>query len=165
MADPGRTADSFSPPHLARGPQVGYHRALWDPVIPRSSRRSLIVAEKKAATAAKAAKKTYRKARGGGKVSCSEASCKRPYRAKGYCFFHYAKWRRGELHPETHRYKLCSKEDCKKPRAVGSLCEQHHKEWLGRGKSEAAPAPAAAAAPAAPTTPAAPPAPAAPAAS
>jgi hypothetical protein len=115
------------------------------------------VAEKKAATAAKAAKKrTYRKPRGGGKLSCSEAKCKRPYRAKGYCFFHYAKWRRGELHPETHRYKLCSHEECKKPRAVGSLCEQHHKEWLARGKSEAPPAPAPAPAAAAPATPATP---------
>jgi hypothetical protein len=88
-------------------------------------------------------KRSYRQARGGGKKTCTEANCKRPYRAKGYCFFHYAKWRRGELHPESHRYKLCSHEECKKPRAVGAYCEQHDKERKGEGKPAAAPAPGA----------------------
>ena len=28
---------------------------------------------------------------------CSIEGCKRAYQAKGYCFFHYDKWKNGEL--------------------------------------------------------------------
>jgi hypothetical protein len=45
---------------------------------------------------------TAPKAKGVGKT-CSVAGCKRGYRAKGYCFFHYKKWRHGELpHARKH---------------------------------------------------------------
>jgi len=69
---------------------------------------------------------------------CSVESCKRPYRAKGYCVTHYKLWRRGEMESHKARYKLCSKEGCKKPAGQWGLCEEHR----GGGAKEAA-APAA----------------------
>ncbi len=69
---------------------------------------------------------------------CSVESCKRPYRAKGYCVTHYKKWRRGEIETHKARYKLCSKEGCKKPAGRYGLCDEHR----GGAKEEAA-APAA----------------------
>ena len=86
-----------------------------------------------------------RVAKGGGEKACSVANCKRPYRAKSYCFFHYKKWRQGEL-PHS-RYRTCSKAECKKRVLKGGLCEQHFAE-AKKGTAEAAPA-AAPAAPAA----------------
>ncbi|MSP17644.1 MAG: vegetative protein [Myxococcales bacterium] len=54
---------------------------------------------------------------------CTQANCKRPYRAKGLCNMHYSKWRDGEL--PKGRYKICTKEGCRKPRALGSICAEH----------------------------------------
>ena len=87
-------------------------------------------------------------AKGGGKKTCSVAACKRGYRAKGYCFFHYKKWRRGEL-PHT-RYNTCSQAECLKPAVKHGLCETHAATKAGKAP-EAKPAAAAppAAAPAA----------------
>lgn len=68
-------------------------------------------------------KKWPRSAKGGGKKACSVAGCKRPYRAKSYCFFHYKKWRQGEL-PHS-RYRTCSKAECRKKVVKGGLCETH----------------------------------------
>ncbi|MBI3185720.1 MAG: vegetative protein [Myxococcales bacterium] len=76
-----------------------------------------------------------RRPRGGEGKACSVANCKRPYRAKGYCFFHYKKWRHGEL---AHaRYRTCSKPDCRKKMAKEGFCEQHYAEWR-KAKSGAA---------------------------
>ena len=71
-------------------------------------------------------KKTWRKAKGGEGATCGVDGCKRPYRAKGYCFFHYKKWRQGEL-PHS-RYRSCSKADCRKKVLKGGLCETHFAE-------------------------------------
>jgi hypothetical protein len=96
---------------------------------------------------AEAAKKTNkhkswpRKARGGGTKVCSVANCKRPYRAKSYCFFHFKKWRQGEL-PHT-RYRICSKAECKKKVLKGGLCETHYNEKFKKDAPAAASAPAA----------------------
>src|SRR5205085_9547432 len=80
---------------------------------------------------------------------CSVEGCKRAYQAKGYCFFHYDKWKAGEL-PKA-RYKTCSKEGCLKKVVAHGLCAEH------QGKKEgAAPAAPAGAAPPASTPPAAP---------
>ena len=84
-------------------------------------------------------KKWPRTAKGGGSKTCTVANCKRPYRAKGYCFFHYKKWRRGEL-PHT-RYDTCSQPECRKPAVKHGKCEQH----AGTAKAPEAAAPAAAA--------------------
>lgn len=81
-------------------------------------------------------KKTYRKARGGGTQVCSVDGCKRPYRAKSYCFFHYKKWRQGDL-PHS-RYKTCSKPECKKPTARKGLCEQHYNDTYKKDQAAAA---------------------------
>ena len=86
-------------------------------------------------------KKWPRQAKGGEGKACGVKDCKRPYRAKGYCYFHYKKWRQGEL-PHS-RYRVCSKTECRKKAFKHGLCEQHHTEAFKKG--EAAPAPAAAA--------------------
>ncbi len=89
------------------------------------------------------AKKWKRAARGGGKKACKVEGCKRPYRAKGYCFFHYTKWRKGEL-PHA-RYTSCNMEKCNKKQFKGGLCQTHYNEKTGKGAaaSPAAAAPAA----------------------
>jgi len=77
--------------------------------------------------------------------ACKIEGCKRAYQAKGYCFFHYDKWKAGEL--PKGRYKTCSKEGCLKKVVAHGLCAEHQPKKEG----------AAAAAPAggapAPTTP------------
>jgi hypothetical protein len=81
---------------------------------------------------AQEAKKTHkhkswpRTAKGSGKKACSVAGCKRPYRAKSYCFFHYKKWRQGDL-PHS-RYRTCGKADCRAKTLKGGLCEKHYNE-------------------------------------
>ena len=84
------------------------------------------MAEKtKKATHAKGVKRKHanRKARGGEK-KCTAEGCKRPYRAKGYCFAHYNKWRKGEF-GKKHRYDTCSKEACRKPVEAHGMCAEH----------------------------------------
>lgn len=73
-------------------------------------------------------KKKAPAAKGDGK-SCSIAGCKRAYRAKGLCFFHFKKWRGGELEAKPPRYKTCSKPDCKKKVAGHGLCQEHFDAW------------------------------------
>ena len=70
-------------------------------------------------------KKTKKKApaaKAGGKKACTVQGCKRAYRAKGLCFFHYKKWRRSELEAKPARYETCSKADCKKKVFQASKC-------------------------------------------
>jgi hypothetical protein len=108
------------------------------------------MAEKKANT-----KKKAPLAKGGGKKTCTVAGCKRAYRAKGLCFFHYKKWRRSELESRPRRYDTCAKPECKKKVAGHGLCQEHFDAWKkSRKKNQVAGAEAAA--PAAPAeTPAA----------
>ena len=92
------------------------------------------------------AKKSSPQPKGGGKKSCTVTTdgkaCPRAYRAKGFCFFHYKKWRAGEL--PHGRYKTCSNPECKKKVAEHGLCEEHFKAWKGSRKGAvAAAAPAA----------------------
>jgi hypothetical protein len=58
---------------------------------------------------------------------CEVASCKRPYRAKGYCNVHYREWRHHAEGMKKGRYKICTKEGCRKPRLTtgGSVCQEH----------------------------------------
>jgi hypothetical protein len=84
-----------------------------------------------------------------GKKTCSIEGCKRAYRAKSLCFFHYKKWRRGELDKWPARYDTCGKEGCKKKVAEHGLCQEHFGAWKASRKSAklaAAPAAPAAAA-------------------
>ena len=100
---------------------------------------------KKAVAAAK--KLGAPKGKSNGQKTCSVEGCKRGYRAKGYCFFHYKKWRAGEL---THgRYKTCSTADCRKKATQHGMCEDHYKAWRTSRKG-AAPAKAETAAEAPP---------------
>jgi hypothetical protein len=79
-------------------------------------------------------------AKGAADQKCSVEGCKRAYQAKGYCFFHYDKWKNGEM--PKGRYKTCSKEGCLKKVVAHGLCAEH------QPKKADAPAAAPAAAPA-----------------
>ncbi len=99
------------------------------------------------------AKKTKKKApaaKANGKKSCTVAGCKRAYRAKDLCFFHYKKWRRGELQDRLPRYDTCGKEGCRKKVVGHGMCQEHFDAWKASRKSAklAAEPAAAAAAPA-----------------
>ncbi|MFO0584773.1 MAG: hypothetical protein U0229_21075 [Anaeromyxobacter sp.] len=94
-------------------------------------------------------KKSAPKAKAAGKKTCTVAGCKRAYRAKGLCFFHYKKWRRGELEGRPTRWiGVCSKAECKKKVAEHGLCQEHFEAWKKSRKKNQAKA-AAEAAPAA----------------
>jgi hypothetical protein len=82
-------------------------------------------------------KKLWRTPRGGPDKKCSVEACKRPYRAKGFCYFHFKKWRHGEL-PHT-RYKTCSKAECRKPMVRRGLCETHYDEAFKKAETAAPP--------------------------
>jgi hypothetical protein len=88
------------------------------------------------------AKATSPGAKGNGKKACMVEGCKRGYRAKGYCFFHYKKWRAGEL--PHGRYRTCSNPECRKKVSQHGLCEEHFKAWKAARKG-ATPAAAVAA--------------------
>ncbi len=97
-------------------------------------------------------KKWPRRAKGGGQKACAIANCARPYRAKGYCFFHYKKWRHGELpHP---RYRTCSKPECRAKATRHGLCGKHYDEAYQTGAAAAEASPSAAATPPAEAAPA-----------
>jgi hypothetical protein len=89
----------------------------------------------------KTATKTKKKppqAKAAGKKTCSIEGCKRAYRAKGLCFFHFKKWRAGELEAKPGRYKTCSKPDCKKKVVAHGLCQDHFDAWTkSRKKNQA----------------------------
>jgi hypothetical protein len=61
--------------------------------------------------------------------------CKRGYRAKGLCFFHYKKWRRGELEGRPARYDTCGNEGCRKRVVEHGLCQEHLAAWKASRKS------------------------------
>jgi len=71
-----------------------------------------------------------RRAKGGEDKACGIEGCKRPYRAKGYCYFHFKKWRQGEL--PHGRYRTCSKPDCRSKAVRHGLCEKHEAETYGK---------------------------------
>jgi hypothetical protein len=95
-------------------------------------------------------KKKAPAAKAGGKKTCTVQGCKRAYRAKGLCFFHYKKWRRGELEAKPRRYVTCAKPECKKKVFQHGLCQEHFEAWKKARKKNQATATAEAAAPAAP---------------
>jgi hypothetical protein len=77
--------------------------------------------------------------KGAGKKSCTTPGCKRAYRAKGLCFFHYKKFRRGELEARPARYDTCAKPDCKKKVVGHGLCQDHFDAWTkSRKKNQVA---------------------------
>lgn len=103
---------------------------------------------KEAKAPASAQKKAHKKgaplAKANGKKACTVEGCKRGYRAKGFCFFHYKKWRAGEL--PHGRYKTCSNAECKKKVSEHGMCEEHYKAWKASRKGAAPAATEAAAA-------------------
>jgi len=92
----------------------------------------------------KAKKKTVEtKAVARAEHSCKVKSCKRTYRAKGYCTSHYREWRNGKF--GLARYKTCKDMDCRKPIAMNrhGYCETHFQNYYVKGV-EVVKAPAAA---------------------
>src|SRR5215208_1187433 len=79
-------------------------------------------------------KKSAPAAKSAGKKTCTIAGCKRAYRAKGLCFFHYKKWRRDEIEGRPARYETCGKEACKKKILAHGLCEEHFNAWKASRK-------------------------------
>lgn len=65
--------------------------------------------------------------------SCKVTSCKREYRAKGYCKAHYKKWRQGTF--GLARYKTCGALDCRKPMVMNrhGYCEDHFQNYYVKG--------------------------------
>jgi hypothetical protein len=91
-----------------------------------------------AETETQTTQKTKKKApapKGDGHKTCTVEGCKRAYRAKGLCFFHYKKWRRGELEKRPARYDTCGKEACKKKVVAHGLCQEHYDAWKASRKS------------------------------
>ena len=89
-------------------------------------------------------KKWPRIAKGGSEKHCSVEGCKRPFRAKSYCFFHYKKWRQGEF--GHARYRVCGKPECRTKTFKAGLCEKHFGEKYKKDApagAEASAAPAA----------------------
>jgi hypothetical protein len=80
-------------------------------------------------------KKKAPQSKAGGKKACTVDGCKRAYRAKGLCFFHYKKWRRGELEKRPPRYDTCGKEGCKKKVVAHGLCQEHFDAWKASRKN------------------------------
>ena len=98
-----------------------------------------------AAPKAKAPAKPKVKAKGWGRVAkgaadrrCGVEGCARPYRAKGYCYFHFKKWRQGDL-PHS-RYRTCSKAECRLRAVRHGLCEKHEAEVYGKATAATEPA-------------------------
>ena len=89
-------------------------------------------------TATAAKKKTAPQPKGKEGLKCKVEGCKRAYQGKGYCFFHYDKWKAGEL-PKA-RYKTCSKEGCLKKVVAHGLCADHQAKKGGEAAPAAAPA-------------------------
>jgi hypothetical protein len=77
-----------------------------------------------------------RRAKGGPDQACSVEGCKRAYRAKGFCFFHFKRWRQGDL-PHS-RYRTCSKAECRLKAARHGMCEKHDTETYGAKGGETA---------------------------
>ena len=91
-------------------------------------------AEAKPKKAAKAPKEASHAAQ---EKKCQIASCKREYRAKGYCRAHYRKWRRGAY--GKVRYKHCKDIGCLKPMVVNrhGYCEDHFQSYYVKGMTVA----------------------------
>ncbi|MFM8313035.1 MAG: hypothetical protein ACKOA8_01995 [Deltaproteobacteria bacterium] len=79
---------------------------------------------------------------GSNEPSCKVASCKREYRAKGYCDPHYKKWKQGAF--GVARYKTCGDLDCRKPMVMNrhGYCEEHYQNYYVKGLAVAKAAPA-----------------------
>jgi len=82
--------------------------------------------------------------KGGGEKSCLVEGCKRSYRAKGFCYLHYRRWRRGEIEGRARRYGTCHKENCHEKVVARGLCQEHLDAWKATRKSAALAAPPAA---------------------
>ena len=92
--------------------------------------------QKKKTTTPQKKKGWARQPKGSPENACAVEDCKRPYRAKGYCYFHFKKWRQGEL--PHGRYRTCSKAECRAKAVRHGLCEKHEAEVYGKAAPEAA---------------------------
>ncbi|GAC1337250.1 MAG: hypothetical protein NVSMB23_03490 [Myxococcales bacterium] len=135
---PDRAVCRRSLAHAAEGLQLTCRCQSREDGVKRAPIRQVGKESFVAATSTEKKKTKAPVAKGTGKT-CKVEGCKRAYQAKGYCFFHYGKWKAGEL-PKA-RFDTCGKEGCKKKVVAHGRCAEHQKV-----KAE----PAAGAAPAAP---------------
>ena len=65
--------------------------------------------------------------------ACRMTSCKREYKSKGYCKFHYKQWRQGKF--GLARYKTCKDIGCRKPLGLNrhGFCEDHFQNYYVKG--------------------------------
>lgn len=103
---------------------------------------------KEAKLEAKATKKTKKVEAASDKVptitkACKIQSCKRRYKAKGYCVSHYREWRHGKF--GKVRFKQCADINCSKPMAKNrhGYCEEHFQSFYVKGNAVTKAAPAA----------------------
>ena len=70
---------------------------------------------------------------------CQIKSCKREYRAKGYCRAHYKMWRQGKY--GHRRFTACHDQGCFKPmgRTRHGYCEEHYQSYYIKGVAHAKP--------------------------
>ena len=68
--------------------------------------------------------------------SCKMASCKREYRAKGYCATHYRMWRQGKF--GRARFKTCKDFGCVRPMGMNrhGFCEEHFTNYYVKGMEQ-----------------------------
>ena len=71
-------------------------------------------------TQTKSAKKKSPAPKGKPDQKCQIEGCKRAYQAKGYCFFHYDKWKKGELPKARHKVKPPQKAAAGAPAAAAA---------------------------------------------
>lgn len=105
----------------------------------KSSKNKITISTRAARSEVKAKDKSGKALKRAARPACKIKSCKRPYRARGYCGVHYRKWRHGEY--GKARYRVCSDEGCRKPAVMNrhGFCEEHYQSYFIKGVAPARP--------------------------
>jgi len=63
---------------------------------------------------------------------CKLENCEKKHKAKGYCLFHYDKWRRktSPVNSKRNRNKICKLEHCEESHHCKGYCHLHYKRSL-----------------------------------
>lgn len=88
---------------------------------------------REAAPKAAKAKRVAKPKKSASGKACKVKSCKREYRAKGYCKAHYRQWRHGKF--AKARYTRCHDYGCTKPMATNrhGFCDEHFTNYYIKG--------------------------------
>jgi hypothetical protein len=70
-------------------------------------------------------------------TTCAVSGCKTPAVARGWCFKHYQRWRRGKDPAEPLSYELprptCEVNGCDRPARTRGWCAKHYGRWRDHG--------------------------------